>query len=97
MGGGCGIGGTGDGASDDQDGGSVGDGVGGGGDAFLVSDGAACGANSGDDQEGIGAGGGAYGGNLFSGADHAVDAGLFREFCEAEDLIGGGGGDADAG
>ena len=69
-----GVGGAGDGAPDDQHGGSVSDGLGRGGDASLVFHGAACGANSGDDEKGIGAGCPAESGDLFGGADHAVDA-----------------------
>ena len=48
--------GAGDGAADDEHGGSAGDGLGWGGDTPLISYGTACGANSGDDEEGAGAG-----------------------------------------
>jgi hypothetical protein len=69
-----GVVGAGDGAADDEHGGPVGDGLGWGGDALLIFNGAACGADSGDDEEGVGAGFFAEGGDLFGGADHAVDA-----------------------
>lgn len=94
MGGGCGVRRLGDGAPYDQHGGSCGDGLGWGGDALLVADGRACGADSRDDEEGVGAGGCADGGDLFGGADEAVYAGLGGKLGEEEDLVGEGGSDA---
>jgi len=87
----CGLG---DWTAYDQHGGSCGDGLGGGGDALLVADVGACGANSRDYKKGIGACGRADGGDLFGGADEAIYAGLGGELCEAEDLVGWGSGDA---
>jgi hypothetical protein len=69
-----GVVGAGDGAADDEHGGSVGDGPGWGGDALLIFNGAACGTDSGDDEECVGGGFFAEDGDLFGGADHAVDA-----------------------
>ena len=74
LGGLGGVGGAGDGAAYDQHGGSVSDGLGGGGDALLISYGAAGRADSGDDEEGVRAGFSAEGRDLFGGADHAVDS-----------------------
>ncbi len=69
-----GVVGAGDGAADDQHGGSVSDGLGWCGDALLVFDSAAGGADSGDDEESAGAGFFAEGGDFFGGANHAVDS-----------------------
>ncbi len=87
------IGGLGDGAADDEHGGSAGDGLRGGGDAALVVGCVRCAgggrggrADSGDDETCIGSHGFAYGGDLFGGTDEAVDAGGAGEMSEAEDL-----------
>src|SRR5260370_41973673 len=74
VGGPGGVVGSGNGAAGDQHGGSLRDGLGWGGDALLISDGAASGADSGDDEEGVGAGFIVQGGDRFGGADQRADS-----------------------
>lgn len=97
AGGGDGIGGSEDGAADDDVGGAGASGSGGAEDAFLVAGGKAAGADAGSDEGGAGGEGGAQGGNLEGGADEAAQAGGDGEVGEAVDLNGGGGGHADGG
>jgi len=94
VGGSGGVCGLGDGAANDEHGGTCGDGLGGSGDALLVADGGACGADSRDYEEGAGAGGCADDCDLFGGADEAVYAGLDGELCQTKNLVCWGCGDA---
>lgn len=94
-GGGGGVGGLGDGAADDEHVGSGGDGGGWGGDAFLVVEVGACGADAGCDEQAFVAQLAAEEEDFGGGADdagHAAGAGDLRE---AEHLDGGAGVDAD--
>jgi hypothetical protein len=89
LGGSGGVGGAGDGAADDEHGGSAGDGVGRSGDALLVADVGAGGADAGDDEEGCWAEVRAEEGDLFGGADEAVDSAGGGQPGETEDVVGG--------
>lgn len=90
----CRVGGARDGAAYDQHGGSALDGGGGCGDALLVADLAAGGADAGDDEDGFVAQLGPQRSDLFGRADHAVDSRVLRELCQPQDLFGGSGIDA---
>ncbi len=96
LGGGGGVFGLGDGASDDEVVGTGGEGGGWGGDAFLVGGCASCGADAGD-NEGRGGKTAAEGGDFFGAGDEAIDAVGGGCFSEAQDLGCGGMMDADGG
>ncbi len=85
LGGGDGVGSLGDGAAYDEVAGSCGEGRGGGGDAFLVGDVGAGGADAGDDER-RGGETMAEGGDFFGAGDESVDAGLGGGVGETDDL-----------
>lgn len=86
-----------DGAADDEVGGPEAESFSGGGDALLVSHGASGGADAGSDENARRAGESAEIGDLFSGADKAVDAGGAAEAGEEFDLGSGFACSADGG
>ena len=91
-----GVGGLGDGAANDEHGGSGLDGLARGCDSALISDGRTGGADAGDDEARGWAKLQADCGDFFGGADEAVDAAGSGEVGEAKDLGGGRVGDADS-
>jgi len=91
------VGGLGDGTANDEQGSAVADRFGRRGDSLLISYGASGRTNSGNDEKRLWAGFSSEDGDLFRGADDAVDAGSLCELGETEDLFGGRCGDAYAG
>lgn len=75
MGLGLGVGSAGDLAADDEVGSAIGEGLGGGGDAFLVAGVLTGGTNAWGNEDFVGAGEGADGAGLERGADKTVDTG----------------------